>query len=187
MTSARRALWLGVLACVVPCRTARAEDASAWLRDRIAVEWMAGAGAWRVSLGMDSRQPGFSTLAGGSEVSLGLELNAAVGIVASGRVLAVGFGKDHYLEGLASFGPSVRVNERVRLRAGAAAGQVILGDDRATLVGGFLVGSFDLVALGGGRLALALDLRLDIDAHVGASGGLPGQSLALALGLGLRY
>jgi hypothetical protein len=183
---ARRLIPL-VAALVLGAPAAWAEGASAWLREHAMVEWMAGTGAWRVSLGQDDRAPGFSALAGGGEVSIGLDINAGVGLVASGRVLAVGIGKDHYLEGLASLGPQVRVSDRVRVRAGAAAGQAVFGDERTALVGGFLVGSFDLFALGGGRLALALAVRLDLDAHLGERAALPGQSLGLAAGLGLRY
>jgi hypothetical protein len=173
--------------CTIAGPSVRAAPSSSWLREHATMEWMAGTGGWRCSLGLDNRVPGFSALAGGGEVTFGFDITTGVGLVASGRVLAAGFGKDHYLEGLGSFGPQLQVSERVRLRGGVAAGQLILGDDRAILVGGFLVGSFDLFTLGAGRLAVALAARLDLDGHINAAGALPGQSLGLALGLGIRY
>jgi hypothetical protein len=164
-----------------------------WLRERGSFEWLIGTGGWRTSLGLDPKVPGFDALAGGGEVLLGLDIGSGVGIIASGRVLAGKQGGEVYIEGLAGLGIQVRVSETVRLRAGPAAGQAYLPRDRAVLVGGFLVASIDLFALGSGRLALALSARLDIDAMLAQGRSpteravLPEQSLALAVGLGIRY
>ena len=76
---------------------------------------------------------------------------------------------------------------RVRLRAGPAAGQAQWRGDRATLVGALVAGSIDLFALGGGRLSTTILVRLDIDADLGATTYLPDSSVALALGVGVRY
>jgi hypothetical protein len=168
------------------CGEASADRGANWLKDRGSIEWMLGIGGWRTSLGNDARSPGFEALAGGGELLVGLDVVAGVGVFAMGRVLYAG-GTTYYLEGLGGTGLQLRITELVRLRLGAAAGQANLGADRAILVGGFVAGSFDLVNLGAGRLALALSVRLDVDGHVNAGGALPGQSLALALGLGLRF
>jgi hypothetical protein len=160
----------------------------AWLRERINLEWVTGAGGWRCSLGTDVRAPGFDAFAGGGEILVGLDVGFGLGLVASGRVLAGAVsGETTYLEGLGSVGLQLRVGSRVRLRAGAAAGQARWHGDSAVLVGGFLAGSIDLFALGNGRLSTALTVRLDIDDDIGASTYLPDESLAFAVGLGFRY
>jgi hypothetical protein len=163
---------------------AHAEPSGHWFRDHALAEWMVGTGGWRTAIGVDTRAPGFDALSGGSEILLGVEIGAGVGVVTSGRVTA-GSG---YLEGLASLGVQLRVNDWVRLRAGAAAGQLTLDKQAAPLIGGFLAASIDLFALGGGRLATALCLRFDVDGLVADSATtLPDSSIALAIGLGLRY
>jgi hypothetical protein len=168
-------------------RRVAADRPANFLRERASIEWMVAVGGWRVALGLDDRRPGFDHLAAGGELLLGLDVVPGVGIVASGRVMAGGDHDAPYIEGLAGVGVQLRVNEIVRVRAGPAAGQLSLGSARATLVGGFLSGSVDLFRLGSGRLALALSLRLDVDAVLSHDPTLPEQSLALALGLGLRY
>jgi hypothetical protein len=175
------------LALLVPA-PARAAPGGAWLRERINLEWVAGAGAWRSSLGTDVRAPGFDAFAGGGELLVGLDIGLGLGLVLTGRVLAGAVSNvTTYLEGLGGVGVQLRLGNRVRIRAGAAAGQARWHGDAATLVGGFLAGSIDLFALGGGRLSTALTVRLDIDADVGAQTYLPDQSLAFAVGLGFRY
>jgi hypothetical protein len=115
-----------------------------------------------------------------------VDVGAGLAVVASGRALAgeVG-GVTTYVEATGAAALQVRLG-RARLRAGPAAG-VLRWHATATLVGGFLAGSIDLFALGAGRLATTLSLRLDIDADVGARTALPDASVALALGLGVRY
>jgi hypothetical protein len=160
---------------------------AAWLRERIDVEWVVGVGGWRASLGDDLRAPGFDALAGGGELVLGLDIGAGLGVVGSGRVLAGSAGGGGtYFEALGGVALQARLG-RARVRVGPAAGQANWRGDRATLLGGFVAASIDLFALGSGRLSTTVDLRLDIDVDVGARTVLPDQSLALALGLGLRY
>lgn len=160
---------------------------SAWLRDRVDVEWVVGAGGWRAAVGPDARAPGFDALAGGGEFALGLDVGAGLGVVADGRVLAGQAGGAHtYLEGLGALLLQIRVG-RVRLRVGPAAGQALWRGDSAILVGGLVAGSIDLFALGAGRLSTALTLRLDVDADVGSRRYFPDSSLAFAIGLGVRY
>ena len=55
------------------------------------------------------------------------------------------------------------------------------------IVGGFVAGSIDVFPLGAGRLSTTVSLRFDVDADVGATTFLPDASVALALGLGVRY
>jgi hypothetical protein len=192
MTRGRLLALAIALAIVAAPGLARAQ--AAWLRERIDVEWVVGVGGWRASLGDDLRAPGFDALAGGGELVLGLDIGAGLGVVASGRVLAGSAGRGSsnvgssgtYLEALGGIALQARLG-RARLRAGPAAGLVTWSGDRATLLGGFVAGSIDLFALGGGRLSTTVDLRLDIDVDLGAKTVLPDQSLALALGLGLRY
>jgi hypothetical protein len=172
------------------CAAAPAEAASggAWLRDHALAEWSVGTGGWRTSIDADGRVPGFDAVGGGTELLAGLEVTSGLGLFASGRMIAGVRGGDLYLEALGGLGVQLRVNERVRVRAGAAAGRASLADEQGTLVGGFLAGSMDLVPLGaGGRLATALSVRLDIDGLTGGRALLPESSLALALGLGFRY
>jgi hypothetical protein len=184
----RRAALVLALALALMPATAQASPGAAWLRERINLEWVAGSGGWRSSLGPDVRAPGFDAFAGGGEVLVGLDIGLGLGIVFSGRVLAGAVsGVTTYVEGLGSAGVQLRVGNRVRVRAGAAAGQARFRGDMATMVGGFLAGSIDLFPLGGGRLSTTLTLRLDLDGDVGAQTYLPDQSLALALGLGFRY
>jgi hypothetical protein len=168
--------------------TASAAPAAAWLRERVNLEWVTGAGGWRSSLGTDVRAPGFDAFMGGGEMLVGLDMSPGLGIVLTGRVLAgaVG-GTTTYLEGLGGVGFQVRVGSRVRVRIGGAAGQARFRGDYATLVGGFLAGSIDLFALGNGRLSTALTVRLDVDGDIGAQVYLPDESVAFAVGLGFRY
>jgi hypothetical protein len=162
-----------------------------WLKERVSLEWMVGAGAWRTAFSIDSRVPGFDTVMGGGELTLGLEFYGGLGVVLSGRFL--GGQRSHasdsgrYLEGMGSIGLQLRISETVRLRAGAAAGQALTPDENATLVGGWIGASFDLFALGGGRLSMALSVRLDADALLDTKKILPDQTMGLALGIGIRY
>jgi hypothetical protein len=179
------ALAVALLLLLAPA-LARAQ--AAWLRERIDAEWVVGVGGWRTSLGDDLRAPGFDAIAGGGELVLGLDIGAGLGIIGSGRVLAgkAGDSTTTYFEALGGVALQARLG-RARVRVGPAAGMVTWNGDSATLVGGFLAGSIDLFALGGGRLSTTLDLRMDLDFDVGARTTLPSQSMALALGLGLRY
>jgi hypothetical protein len=163
--------------------TAGAAERGHWLRDHFSGEWVVGAAAWRTSIGVDTNAPGFDKPAGGGDLYLGLEVGGGFSIFASGRVLA---GSD-YLEGLAGLGLQLRVSDRVRLKASPAAGQLTVAGASALLVGGFLAGSVDVVAFGGGRVAATIGLRFDVDGVVNGDKTLPQASIALALGVGLRY
>jgi hypothetical protein len=166
---------------------------SRFLRERFTFEWMAASGGWRTSLGSDLQAPGAEALAGGTEVVIALDFYGPLGVAFDGRFLG-GLSKNastntydqRFFEGLGGLALQLHVSDTVRLRAGAAAGQVIDGTPTGVLVGGWLAASIDLFAIGG-RLALALSLRLDADAVLDAPPTLPDASLGLALGLGLRY
>lgn len=177
---------LVVAALVLTPSLARAQ--AAWLRDRLDVEWVVATGGWRSAVSAsDSRSPGFDALAGGGEFVLGLEVGAGLAIVGDGRVLAGEAGGAHtFFEGLGGVALQLRVG-RVRMRAGPAAGQAKYHGDQATLVGGFVAGSVDVFQLGAGRLSTTVSLRLDVDADLGTTTFLPDSSVALALGLGVRY
>ncbi len=180
-----RAVLVVALVVLVPS-LARAQ--AAWLRDRLDVEWVVAAGGWRSAITQtDVRAPGFDALAGGGEFVLGLDVGAGLALVGDGRVLAGEAGGPHtFFEGLGALALQLRLG-RVRLRAGPAAGQSKYRGDSATLVGGFAAGSIDLFPLGPGRLSTTLSVRLDVDDDVGATTFLPESSVALALGLGVRY
>ena len=182
--SVRVALMVAMLMLVPSLARAQA----AWLRDRLDVEWVVAAGGWRSAMGAtDARSPGFDALAGGGEFVLGLDVGAGLAVVGDGRVLAGQAGGAHtFFEGLGSLALQLRLG-RVRLRGGPAAGQARWRGDSATLVGGFVAGSIDVFPLGAGRLSTTVSLRLDVDADVGATTYLPEASVALALGLGVRY
>jgi len=145
-------------------------------------------GGWRnAASASDAHAPGFDALAGGGEFVLGLEVGAGLAVVGDGRVLAGEAGGPHtFFEGLGSLALQLRLG-RARLRAGPTAGQAKWRGDAATLVGGFIAGSIDVFPLGAGRLSTTVSLRLDVDADVGATTFLPESSVALALGLGVRY
>jgi hypothetical protein len=181
-----RALALAVALLIASSASGDARS-SRWVRERGTLEWVIGAGSWRTSLGADPRVPGFDAIVGGGEILLGLDVYSGLGIIIDGRFLGGVERGARYLEGLGGLGLQLRVNDWVRLRAGAAAGQALMPEDTAVLVGGFLACSIDLFALGPTRAAFTLSVRLDIDAMIGAAKTLPDQSLALALGLGLRY
>ncbi len=179
---------LALVAAIALSSVASADTrGSRWIRERGTLEWVTGAASWRTSLGTDPRVPGFEAVVGGGEILIGLDLYSGLGLILTGRFLGGVERGARYLEGLGGLGLQLRVNDWVRLRAGAAAGQALMPDDTAVLVGGFLAASIDLFSLGSGRVAFTLSLRLDIDAMLGATTSLPDQTLALALGLGLRY
>jgi len=160
---------------------------AAWLRERLDVELVVAAGGWRTSLGTDVRAPGFDAVAGGGEVVLGFDVGAGLAVVGDGRVLAgEADGTFVFFEGVGGLALQIRL-ARVRVRAGPAAGWVTWRGDSATLAGGFLGASIDVFPLGAGRLATTVCLRLDVDGDIGARTFLPDSSLALALGLGVRY
>lgn len=175
-----------VLALLLVGSLAHAQRA-AWLRERIDVEWVVGAGGWRAAIGSDARAPGFEAVAGGGEFVLGIDVGAGLAVVADGRVLAGEAGGTRtYFEGLGALALQVRVS-RVRVRLGPAAGQALWRGDSAALVGGYLAGSVDLFPLGGGRLSTTLALRLDVDGDIGSRRYFPDASVAFAIGLGVRY
>jgi hypothetical protein len=176
-----------VLVALVSAASPAHAQAAAWLRERINTEWIVAAGGWRTAVGNDVRAPGFDAVAGGGELLLGLEVGAGLALIGDGRVLVgEAGGQTTYFEALGSVALQLRLG-RVRLRAGPAAGDVRWRTDSAVLAGGFLAGSIDLFPLGAGRLSTTVSVRLDFDADIGARTLLPDDSLALALGLGLRY
>jgi hypothetical protein len=180
-------LRLAVVAAVLLVGSLAHAQRAAWLRERLDVEWVVGAGGWRTAIGNDLRAPGFDALAGGAEVVLGLDVGAGLALVGDGRFLiGEAAGTFPYLEGLGGLDLQIRLG-RVRVRAGPAAGQARWRGDSAVLVGGMLGVSVDLFPLGGGRLSTTLSLRLDVDDDLGATAYLPDSSAALALGLGVRY
>lgn len=170
-------------ALVLLTSAAGAAERGHWLRDHFSGEWVVGAAAWRTAIGVDTNAPGFDKAAGGGDLYLGLEVGSGLSIFGSGRVLA-GSG---YLEGLAGVGLQLRLSDRVRIKASPAAGQLSLNGATAVLVGGFLAGSVDLIAFGGGRVAATIGLRFDVDGLVNGGKTLPEASIALAAGVGLRY
>jgi len=168
--------------------TSSAGAQATWLRDRLDVEWVVATGGWRSAITqLDTRAPGFDALAGGGEFVLGLDVGAGLAVVGDGRVLAGESGGPHtFFEGIGALALQLRLG-RVRLRAGPAAGQEKYRGDVAALVGGFAAISIDLFPLGPGRLSTTLSVRLDVDDDVGATMYLSDSSVALALGLGVRY
>jgi hypothetical protein len=174
---------LALLFLVAVGGAASAAERGHWMRDHFTGEWLVGTGAWRTSIGVDTHAPGFDVFGGGGELDLGLEVGSGLGIVASGRVLTDGT----YLEWLGGLGLQMHVSDRVRLRASPAAGQAIVKGDKAVLVGGFVTGSVDLYPFGSGRVASTIALRFDVDGVVGGGKELPDSSIALSLGVGLRY
>ena len=184
-----RAVALALVVALVSVGTASADEHGArWLKERTSFEWVTAAGGWRTSIGpsADLRAPGFDALGGGTELVVGLDAWGPLGVIVSGRFLGGLVAGKEFLEGEGAAGLQLRASDRVRVRAGAAVGQLRGGPDSALLAGGFVGGSIELFALGGGRLAVALTARLDVDALVGATASLPSSSLALTLGLGLR-
>jgi hypothetical protein len=167
---------------------ATASAQAAWLRDRLDVEWVVATGGWRSAVSStDQRAPGFDALAGGGEFVLGLDVGAGLAVVGDGRVLVgEAGGQTTYFEALGSVALQLKLG-RVRLRAGPAVGDVRWQSDSALLAGGFVAGSIDLFPLGGGRLSTTVSVRLDFDTDIGARTLLPDDSMALALGLGVRY
>ena len=163
-----------------------AAEVPGWLRERVDAEWVVGAGGWRTAIAGDVHVPGFDALAGGGELVLGADVGAGLAVVTTGRAL-VGqvSGAGTYLEVTGGAAVQLRLG-RARLRAGPAAG-FVRWRETATLVGGFVAASIDLFSLGGGRLSTTISMRLDIDDDIGAREMLPDASVALALGLGLRY
>jgi hypothetical protein len=125
-------------------------------------------------------------LGAGTELLLGLDIYGPIGLVLDGRFVG---GLEHgekFLEGLGGIGLQIHLSETVRLRAGPAAGPLIIGERSGLLVGGWLGPSIDLFALGG-RVSIAFSARLDVDAVLDAPQSLPSSSLALTIGLGIRY
>jgi hypothetical protein len=160
---------------------------AAWLRERFDVEWVVAAGGLRAAVANDPRAPGFNAVAGGGEIILGFDVGAGLAIVADGRVLAgEAGGPAAFFEALGGLALQLRVG-RARLRAGSSAGQARWQGDTALLVGGFLASSIDVIPLGGGRLSTTVSLRLDVDGSFGTLERFPNTTMAIALGLGVRY
>jgi hypothetical protein len=193
--TARRSVAVLIAALVLAslrASPARAADQRATFLERASLEWVLGFASWRSSILPNDVAPGFSVLGGGSELLLGIDLVAGVGLVADGRIFAGPRMSGVYVEGLAGVGPQLRVSDSVRLRVGAAGGQARL--DRkgmathySPLVGGFFAASVDLVHLGRGRVAAVAMLRIDVDAQPGAEVGFPHESLSISTGLGFRF
>jgi hypothetical protein len=185
----RRLARIAALAVLLGAATASAERGSSdWMRERLIFEWLVGTGGWRTSVGGDTQSPGFDTLAGGSEVTLGLEAVGPVGFFANGRFIAGSRLGGLMYEGSGGIGVQFHVAERVRLRVAASAGQLHVERPsllEGTMVGGYLASSFALFNAGR-YLSGVLAARLDIDGILGPK-DLPASSLALAIGIGLYY
>ncbi len=159
---------------------------ASWLRDHLVADWLVAVGGWRTGIGADVRAPSFDVLAGGGTLTLGVEIGHSIGVMTEGRVLAGEHAGGSYYEGQAGVGFYARIGSRVRLGVGPAAGAMHAPGQSATIVGGFILGGFDLFDLRG-RLAVILGFQLDVDAMVNASKEIPESTLALTGGLGLRY
>ena len=183
-----------VLSALLWAPAARAVEPSKrpFLVDRGSVELVLAEGGWRSGLSTEEVNPGFSVLGGGSELVLGLDVIPGFGVVVDGKVLAGRRRGGTYLEGLGGIGLQLRVSDSVRLRAGAAAGRARLDrsgqpTDSATLVGGFFAASIDLFRLLRDRAATIISFRVDADGHLDAGQTFSRESLAVTLGLGLRF
>jgi hypothetical protein len=176
-----------LVALVLLSGVARAETRGArWVRDRLNADWLAAVGGWRTSLGVDLRAPGYQALGGGTEAAIGLDFFGPLGFVLDGRFLG-GLGNGvKYLEGLGGVAFQLHLSETVKLRLGPAAGTLVAGDLSGVLVGGWLSAVIDLFAIGG-HVSIVFSARLDVDAVLDAPQSLPDSSLALAIGLGIRY
>ena len=176
MRSLARAL-VALLAIHLLSSPALAESrATAWLRERAILEWIIAGGGWRTAAG------------DGTEISAGLTLRSAVGLVATGRVLVGAKGTEIstlFIEGLGGLGIDLRVSDAVRLRGGVAGGRAFLGDRSAAMAGVFLGTTIDVVALGP-KIGLVIAARFDYDALLGDP-ELPKHSVALTAGTGIRY
>lgn len=158
-----------------------------WLRERFLADWLIGTGGWRTSVVSTSNAPGFEAFAGGTELSLGFDLKPGVGLVANGRALVGRHAGQLYIDGKGGLAAQIQANTRVRVRVGLTAGQIRDGVIRAISLGGFIGMGVDLVQFRNGRSALMFGARLDVDGHITKVQTLPGATLALAVGLGLRY
>ncbi len=196
MKSMRRALSLLALVALLfaaregaaaspPVR--QAGGALAWLRDRFLAEWQLGTGGWRTSILSTGDAPGFEAFAGGTEISLGFDLRPGVGIVGNGRALIGRHAGQLYLDCKGGLAVQVQANQRVRIRAGVTGGELRDGSVRAISYGGFVAVGVDMVQFRDGRSAMIFAARLDVDGHTGAPPSVPGATLALAVGLGVRY
>ncbi len=190
----RRAVVLTALLAVgMGARAAHAAEAKrSYILDAGSIEVILAAGGWRCSISPDQASPGFSVLGGGGELVLGIDLIPGIGIVASGRVIAAPHLSGVFVEGLGGLGVQIRLSEWVRLRLGIASGVLRLdrdgfATDHAILLGGFVAASVDLFHLGRGRAAVETMLRLDVDGHLLTEGVFPAESMALSIGLGLRF
>lgn len=161
--------------------------AGQWLRERFLAEWLIGTGGWRTAVVSTSDAPGFEAFAGGTELTLGFDLKPGIGLVANGRALVGRHAKQLYLDAKGGLAVQIQASLRVRVRIGLTAGQLRDGSVRAISFGGFVAMGVDLVQFRDGRSALMFGARLDVDGHTGAPPSIPGATLALAVGLGLRY
>lgn len=174
--------------------------AGRWLLERLAVD-LGVVGAWRTAWAAGPHL-GFHVGGGGAELNLGLEFESGWAVLLGGRVMAgttspesTGSGRS-YLEATGQIGAQLRLLEWARLELGATLGPMYYGDASAVLLGGFLRMGVDWLPRSAPLLkALTLWFRLDMDGHLDRSSGdpagaadpgLPGASLGLSLGLGLR-
>lgn len=165
----------------------QAGGALLWLRDRFLAEWQLGTGGWRTSIVSVGNAPGFEAFAGGGETSLGFDLRPGIGLVGNGRFLAGRHAGQLYMDGKGGLAVQLQANQRVRVRIGLTGGQLRDGSVRAMSFGGFLAIGIDLVQFRDDRSAMIFAARLDVDGHPGAQASIPGATLALAVGLGVRY
>jgi hypothetical protein len=145
-----------------------------------------GGPGWRAALTDTDRSPGFDAISGGGDLLFGLHFGG-VGLALGGRGRGGKIGDRVYAEAAGDLDLIVFLGDRVRARAGFAAGQSWVGDRNATFIGGLLGVSFDLVQFAGGRSALLLAIRLDLDGFLGDDPTFPRVSIALDGGIGVRY
>lgn len=168
--------------------TAKPEsNAIVWLREHFVGEWQVGTGGWRTAIVSTGDAPGFETLAGGGEMSLGFEVRPGLALVGNGRFLVGRHAGQLYMDGKGGLAVQLQANQRVRVRIGLTGGQLRDGPIRGVSYGGFVAIGVDLVQFRDGRSAMIFAARLDIDGHTGSPPSIPEATLALAVGLGLRY
>lgn len=155
--------------------------------------WAAyGGPSLRLALDSDDRGSGLEAIAGGGELYAGVAFGS-LGVVLEGHASGGRSNGARWIDAGGGLAFQLQLGERVRLRVGADGGRIFLGGsssgpppEEPWFAGGFLGGSFDLVRFAGGRAALALAVRVDVD-FVTRSVSLPPVTMGLATSVGLRW
>ncbi len=150
---------------------------------------LTGGAGWRTSLGADARAPGFDAITGGVDALVGLEFGGSAAVIVGGRLHGGTSGGARYLEAAGDLGAQLRLGERVRLRAGFSGGEGWIPShaSSATMLGGWLAVSIDVLQLAAGNMALTFMARLDVGGFLGAGPDFAIGTMALCGGFGLRY